>query len=215
MAAPASPYCTSADVAVFNKGILKGQTDFNNETGTIKKDDVDSMITVIANHVEMQFASAGYKVPFVELSGETWPAFQTGYLNLLVVLGVSAKMFMHLINAYPGAVRSGGRLGNVFDEQYGVELRKIWDWQNGQTQSRLRAQYYIGTPAESILKQQYGMMSDYHLERFDPTRTLSFQDMTDLSYGISLAFKKLEVPWDYMYELAGRGIGPTVYDNYN
>lgn len=213
MVAPTTPWCTSADVAAFNAAFMGGKTDFDTN-GPVKLASVDSMRTLISNHVSMQFQSAGYKIPFQELSGETWLDHQTSYLNLVTVLGISAKLFSSLMNAYPSAVRSGGRLGNILDEQYSLELRKIYNHQTNLSQIRFRAAYWPSTPAEASIKVQFGPISDYARERFDPTRTMGFHDVTELAWGIQKAFKDLRVPWDYMHELTDQGLGATTYDNY-
>jgi hypothetical protein len=199
---------------VLNITALGGATDFSEESGrTIQKSRVDSLITLVSNYLDMQMAMAGYHIPLEVIAGESWPSHQTTYLQLVCALGVAARIFGHALAPAPTLVRDGGRLGNIFDEQYGTEIRKIYNHNDGSSQIRLRAKWRPHSAAERVMEIPYGPTSDYMQGAFDPTATLTFDDVTERVWAITKAFKDLEVPWDYAYDLgATKGLGATIHE---
>jgi len=205
---PTAPYCTSAQVAALNPSSLGGKSDFDESTSPTKAQ-VESTIGLISIHVESQFAQAGYKVPFEVMDSEDWPSYATTYFAIVAAIGTAARVFGHMLSPAPHLSRSGGRLGNLFDEQYNVELRKIYNYITDQTRIRLRAAYWPNTPAEETMRLPWGPMLDYQEGEYDPTRHLSFYDMTQQVAAIQEHFKSLEVEWDYFYESGDSTIGST------
>lgn len=206
MATPTAPYCTTAQVAALNPASLNGKLDFD-EISSPNRNQVSATVDLISAHVESQFAQAGYKVPFEVMDGEEWPPHATTYLSMVAAIGVAARVFGHMIAPAPHLSRSGGRLGNLFDEQYNVELRKIFNYITDKSQIRLRAAYWPNTPAEATMKLPWGPMLDYQEGKYDPERHLSFWDMTLQVASIQNHFKDLNMSWDYFYESGDSTIG--------
>lgn len=213
MAPPTSPYCLSSDVAALNITAMSGRSDFDATESGVKLARVNTMIGLVSGQVDMQMVSAGYVVPLAVFPEETWPTHQTTYLQLVCSLGVAAKVFSDLIAPAPHLTRSGGKLGNLYDEQYNLELRKIYDYRENSTRLRMRANWRPGTPVESIMQPPQGPRTDFERGAFDPTNTLSFEDVTELADRIQQAFKDLQVAWDYgATELDAGGLGLTTYE---
>ncbi len=214
MAPPTSPYCVSADVAALNITAMGNRTDFDDDgDSNVSLARVNTMIGLVSGHLDMQMVSAGYIVPLEVYPDEAWPTHQTTYLQLVSSLGVAAKVFSDLIAPAPHLTRSAGKLGNLYDEQYNLELRKIYNYLEDTTRLRMRANWRAGTPVESVIQVAYGPRTDFEREAFDPTNTLSFEDVTELASRIQQAFKDLQVAWDYgATELSAGGLGLTTYE---
>ncbi|OGC94081.1 MAG: hypothetical protein A2W25_11910 [candidate division Zixibacteria bacterium RBG_16_53_22] len=187
------------------KNLLKGASDFSAST-TPKNTDVNDIIDWVSSQVDMQFMSAGYKIPFLVLSGETWAMSQTNYLTFVVVNGAAAYAAGHSLKPAP-AVAPGreGSSGNIFQDMFDKELRKVWDGRS--TRLPWRAQYYYGTKAEELLTQPSGPTTDFIEQRFDPMRFLSMWDMTEELRKVQNEIKDMDIDWDYLYNYKSFNIG--------
>lgn len=206
MAAPTPPYSVSGQVALFLLNLLRGGTDFSASTAPTKTH-VESIITLVGSQVDMQFGSVGYKIPFVVMTGETWPTSQTNYLTLLTCLGTAAYVGGHNLKPAP-AVAPGkeGAAGNVFQDAFNREMRKIWDGHNT-TSLKWRADYYIGTKAEYTVSLPSGPVTDFMEQYFDAGRYLSLFDVTEQLRAVQEEIKDLDIDWDYMYSYKSYNAG--------
>jgi hypothetical protein len=172
----------------------------------------DQVITWVSSQIDMDFAAAGYKTPFVEITGETWLTAQTNFLALVTCLGTAAHLSGHFLKPAPAVApgREGGS-GNLFQDLFGRELRKIWDGRR--THLKWRADYYAGTPAEMAVKEPTGPVLDFMEGKFDPTRYEGFWDVTETMRQVQMEIKDLELEWDYLYdyESFNMGLGSVRY----
>jgi len=210
MAAPAAPFCTTADVASLHPQLLNQGTDFTDgpKATSPAKSVITAYITLISNQALMKFRRAGYKIPFVELAGETWPTDQTVYMQLLTMLGVSGLM------AGPSISNPGvrGRQNNVFKEEFLQALNEIYDPATDVAMP-WRAQYYSRTAAERAIGTPALPMTDYLNETYDPYLHYSFYDLTTKIHSVHRIFKDvLDLDWDYSWGLndLNKGIGREI-----
>ena len=207
MSAPTAPYATSAQVAVLLTNLLKGGADFTTGT-TPTKAMVDSVILWVSSQVDMQFGAAGYKVPFVEISGETWPTSQTQYLALITSLGSAAYVGGHILKPAP-AVNAGspGGAGNVFQDLFDKQLKRIFDEDSERTRLRFRADFYAGTPAENALTQPSGPTTDFMEGYYDLSSHQTLWDFTQTMREIQETLRDYQIPWNYMWGYGGFEVG--------
>ena len=191
------------------RNLLQGGADFNTGT-TPTKVSVDSILVWVSSQIDMQFGAAGYKVPLVEVTGETWPTHQTNFLALVACLGAAAYVGGHSLKPAPAIApgKSGGT-GNLFQDLFNTELQKIFDRDNDRTHLRFRADYYAGTPAEKALCEPNAPTTDFMEGYFDPTSYLSVWDVTEEMRAVQDAMKDLDIEWDYLYQFQtfNRGFG--------
>lgn len=146
MAAPTSPYCTSAEVALWMKPKLNHQSDFDTDTFPTKAN-VESIIDLISASIDMELANVGYYVPLVELDDEVWLSFQTSYLQMLCSLGVvSALSDKAMHPAASARIRLNTNL--EYNLAYDTELKKL---RTGLVP--LRASFRRGTLIEKVLSE--------------------------------------------------------------
>lgn len=214
MSVPSSPYTTSAAVAYLSQVPLNMGTDFSAST-TPTKVMVDQTITWISSQIEMQFAMAGYVIPFAVVSGETWPTFQTTYLQLVSTMGTAAMASGWAQKPAP-ALSPGqkGGTGNIWQDLYNLELVKIFNAATSKTQLRFRADYRDATPAQEILTTPRGPTTDFLEGKFDPMRQYPLWEMSDKVVAIEQSMMGLEISWDYLYSLFNidKGFGTSVYE---
>ena len=86
-----SPYADSEMVALLQKNLLLGATDFTSKS-TLPKNNLDNMLIWAAASIDMQLSQAGYLIPLQDLTGEQWPVHQTAYLQLVNIVGVIAMI---------------------------------------------------------------------------------------------------------------------------
>lgn len=183
MPIPSKPYCTTAQVALLLPALLNKNTDFDEINTTPKKSAVTQYSTWVSNQIDLQFQMAGYMVPFQELTDEAWPTHQTHYLELLAALGVAALTGGHVLKPAPAVTPGrGNSSGNIFQDMYNTELRKIWDGTNSFI--RFRCRFYSGTPAEKSMVEPTGPGLDYMMGKMNPEDFLMFEDYTFLKKSI-------------------------------
>lgn len=211
MPAPTPPFATSAQVASFMPSLANG-SDFTSSS-TPPKATVDSVLALVSSQIEMTFGQAGYLVPLAEIDGENWPSSQTSYLQLLAIMGTAGMVGGNVVKPAPALApgRSGGT-GNVFYDFFTGELKKIFDGQRATV--RFRAKYYLGTPAERLISEPSGPTTDFFEGKYDPTRWLSFEAMTDKIRAIQIAQTDLMVQWDYLYGLFNQPFGASRYETW-
>lgn len=210
MTAPTSPYTTSAAVAVLLTTPLSKKSELDNST-TPGKTATDQIISWICSQIDLQFSMAGYVVPFVAISGETWPTSQTTYLQLISTLGAAAMAGGHSLRPAPALApgRQGGS-GNVFQDLYDKELLKIYDSRTGLSMARFRASYYPATPAEKSIGTPYGPTTDWMEGYYDPSRYLGNYEIADRCFDLQMQMSAMNIQWDYIYDLIGKGYGYDV-----
>ena len=204
MSIPTKPYSTSAQVGLLIGNLLgKNNTDFNDNNTTPKKSAVDQYLIWISNQVDIQFQQAGYKIPFQIISGESWPEHQTYYLELLTAMGAAALAGGHVLKPAP-AINSGRGFstGNLYQDLFNIELRKIWNAVDKTSWIRFRAQTYSGTPAEYSITEPIGPNLDYMEGKLNPEQHLSFDGYTNLRHDIQTYVEDSGVmDWDDFHGL--------------
>lgn len=176
---PASPYTTSDRVAFFHRNLIAKNPDFTTATA-LPKDNVDAFIAMVCDEVDMRFAAAGWIIPFEPLTGESWQAYQSGYLELLVVYGVSA-MFAPALKPAPGyGPGRPGSSGNVFQDLYTDRLNQIYDYKLNRTTFRWRAKYRQDTPASRLMNDESYPKIDVIKNGLDFFRYQTMQEYTDM-----------------------------------
>ncbi len=208
-----APYTTSAAVAYLLQVPLIGKPDFDDST-TPTKAVVDQTINWVSAHIDMNLQQAGYVVPLVALTGETWLTSQTNYIQLVATLGAAAMAGGYAQRPAPalGPGRTGSG-GNVFYDLYQTELNKIYDPLTGRAQLHLRAQVRIGSMAEKLVTSPMGPTSDFLEGRFDPTRHYDNEKIVTKLLAIQDSLEDLDLNWDYMYGLwINKGLGQGTFE---
>lgn len=183
MALPLKPYATSAQVALLLPQLMNTHTDFDDLNTMPRKTAVDQYLVWISNEIDLQFQQAGYIIPFQELSGESWPEHQSHYLELIAALGAAALSGGHVLKPAPALTTGrGNSSGNIYQDMYNLELRKIWDGRSSNI--RFRCRTYSGTPAEWSISEPIGPSLDYIVSKMNPEDFLSFSDYTQLRQNI-------------------------------
>lgn len=219
MAAPDPPFSTSAHVASLISSKVNHRADFTDDDGTFPaKTNVDLMLTWTSSQIEMQFSMAGYKIPLVTISGETWPTHQTLYLQMLATLNGAAFAGGHMMRPAPAISPSkGNSTGNIFQDMYNVELAKIFTATPrgaGVSRTKFRADFYAGSLAEQNVKEPKGPTTDFMEEKFDPFRQLSNWQIADKILDVQQSMTELQLSWDYLFTLFDleKGFGKSVYE---
>lgn len=198
MSIPIKPYAVSSQVGMLVNNLLgRNNLDFDESTNP-RKSSVDQYLVWISNQIDLQFQQAGYKVPFQELSGESWPEHQTYYLELLCAMGAAAFAGGHVLKPAP-AISSGRGFatGNLYQDLYNFELNKIWNARERTSWIRFRAQTYSGTPAEYSITEPIGPDLDYIEGKVNPEFYLSFEGYTNLRHSIQTHVEDAKVfLWD-------------------
>lgn len=199
MTVPTAPYATTAQVAMFVPALIAGASDFSGSTMP-PKTTVAQMASWISAQIDMQFRAAGYKVPFVVMTGETWLDSQTNYLALLTCLGTASFVSGHVLKPAP-AVAPGreGAASNIFQRLFDQQLALIYNPGLRTSLVGFRADFYAGTAAEYAMTQPSGPTSDFMEGMFDPTRYGTLAALTDLQQRVDNEIATLELEWDYLY----------------
>ncbi len=211
---PVSPYATTSMVAGLLPNLTLGATDFS-EASRPTKAEVITIISWISAQVDSRFSQAGYILPFLAIAGEDWVAWQTPYLQMITALGAAAYVGGHVLKPAPAATTGRqGSTGSIFQEQFNIELTRIFDNRVQRSGLRFRAQHYSGTAAEYVLTEPLGPTTDFLEGYLDPQRHLDMWDATEQFRGVQKAIIDAGLSWDYLYGLFGlnRGIGTLIYD---
>lgn len=186
MSVPTKPYATSSQVALLLPQLMNGLSDFDDSTTTIRKTSVDQYLVWISNELDLQFQQAGYVVPFLELDSETWPEHQSHYLELVTALGAAALTGGHVLKPAPAlSPGRGNSSGNIYQDMYNLELRKIWEPFQQRTDIRFRCKAYAGSKAEWSISEPTGMSVDYMVGKRLPEDYMLFEDYTILRHNIT------------------------------
>lgn len=198
MAAPTAPFSLTTDIAPFHQMLLKSGTDFvDGSNGTRPSNtEVTSFIVLVDSQVTSRFRLAGFKIPFTELSGETWPVDQTDFLRWMSIMGTSALISGPAI-ANPG---SRGRTQNPYQVQFSGFLDQIFDMRN-RIAMPFRAQYYSETPAEQSVGTSSLPNTDFLAGKYDPSLHYNLYDLTDKVHSIQQIMRDLDLDWNYAYGL--------------
>ena len=195
MTAPTTPYVTPAIARILSNGLYRGQAP--NANSPVSDSDLEQLITWTDAQINNDFRAIGYKVPFLELSGETWPTDQTALLQFWSAIGAMAFATGYVLRPAPQMLpgRSGGERNvyAVLIEQARRDIRE-----HG---FHFRAQTYIGTRAEELITEPQGPITDYGKDYYDPTRYELFHDYTDRIREVYDDMKDLTLEWDYIYLL--------------
>lgn len=191
--AVSSPYADSEMVALLQKNLLLGATNFTDKS-PVPKTYIDQYILWAGSAIDMQLAQAGYLIPLQDLSGETWPTHQTAWLQLVACLG-AISLIAPALKPAPGL--GSGRTGsgeNIVKTAYQMELDRIYDLRTNKTNIRLRAKFYRGTPAELALNEPAGPKADFSREsvangNLNPNSRMYFWDYTFLQNRLVETFR--------------------------
>ena len=180
------PYATSAQVAMLIPNLMNGNTDFDDSKTNPKKSQVDQYLNWISTQIDMQFSQAGYVLPLTTLDGETWPTYQTEYLALVCSMGAAALTGGHVLKPAPALSPSkGSSSGNIYQDMYNEELKKIFDSFSKISSIRFRAKYYASTPAEKSIIEPYGPNIDFLSGDMNPEDFSMLEQYTNLKYNIT------------------------------
>ena len=195
MTAPTTPYCTPAVAQVLSKSLFRGQAP--GPTTPVTESEIETLITWSDARLNGDFRAIGYKIPFVEISGETWPTDQTALLQFWSAVGAMAMATGYILRPAPQMLpgRSGGER-NVYEVMIEEARQQIRE--HG---FHFRAQVYIGTKAEELLTEPQGPRTDYSQDYWDPTRYELFHDYTDRIRDLFSDMQDLVLEWDYIYLL--------------
>jgi hypothetical protein len=191
--AVSAPYADSEMVALLQKNLLLGATNFTQHS-PLPKNNLDNILVWVSAAIDMQLNQAGYLIPLQDLAGETWPTHQTAYLQLVTILGAIAMISPAL---KPAPAQGPGRTGSsesTFQKLYNTELDRIYSLQTNRTYTRLRAKFYLGTPAEKAITEPASPKSDYSRSslasgHLDPYKRMYFWDYTMLQNRMVEIFK--------------------------
>jgi hypothetical protein len=181
------------------KNLLLGATNFS-DVSRVPKDTVDQFILWVSASIDMQLSQAGYVIPLQDLAGEAWPIHQTAYLQLATCVGTISLISPALLPAPASGPGRSGSSGNVFRDLYQAELNRIWDKQTNNTQLRLRAKFYLGTPAEKAITEPTPPKADFSRQlsesgNSDRSRRMYFWDYTLLENRLMESFKQNSFNW--------------------
>jgi len=195
MTAPTTPFCTPALAGILSKSLFRGQNP--SSTTSVKDSDLEQLIAWTDAQLCGDFRSIGYKVPFIEISGETWPTDQTTLLQFWSAVGAMAMASGYILRPSPQMLpgRSGGER-NVYAVLIEAARRDIRE--HGY---HFRAQTYIGTKAEELLTEPQGPRTDFGQDYVDPTRFELMHAYTDRMREVFSDIKVMNLEWDYVYEL--------------
>jgi len=193
VAAPTTPYCTPALASLLSKNMFRGRAP--SSSSPVDPTELGQLITWTDSMLQGDFSTVGYKLPFVALSGETWPTWQTNLLQFMSAIGSMAMATGYILAPAPALVQGRNTGGQnayaVLIESFREQIRD-----NG---LRFRAQYWAGTKAEKNLATIYGPMTDFMKDRYDPTRYELFRAFTERIEGEYADVKAMNIDWDYMY----------------
>ncbi len=195
MAAPATPYVTSELASILLQNMFRGQVPDANTP--ITESVYDQLITWSDSILGGWFAGVGYKIPFLEISGETWPTFQTTLLQIMSSVGSAALASGYVPLPAPRMVpgRDAGQQ-NVYAVMFNSFREQIET--NG---CGFRGQYYLGKRAEQWCNEPYGPRTDFYDGYYDKTRYQLLKDFTDEYMTVFSDMKALGMDWDYLAEL--------------
>jgi hypothetical protein len=179
--AATSPYCTADDVA-FLLTMSRGGKPVEYGPNTVPTEElVDHLISVIAGKIDVAYMSAGYRVPFEDKSGETWPTAQTAFLKFFNEVGVAAYMGGNVavppVTA-PGRPAVGQSIYQQEWENLTTAVTNIAERDRRPTVALLRAETYPDTAAEWRLSVSQPATSDFLEGYYDPTRYDLFHAFT-------------------------------------
>lgn len=203
---PVPPYATSESVALFQRNLIDGATDFSPLT-VLPDSTIDRFIMWVSGAINMKFMGAGYVLPFQVLAGETWPDHQTTFLEMTTCLGVCSLISPALKPAPGLGPGIQGNAGNIFKNLYDEQLKQVYD--GLKTHLRFRAAYYRDTAAERVLLEPRGPTSDFLAGQVNPHLNVFFTDFTDMLDRVRLTYSKdgNSIKWDWLYDWLGLGSG--------
>jgi len=199
MAVPVSPFVSADLASLLSKNLFRGQTPTH--SSPVSSTEIEQLILWVDGIIEGDFADLGYKVPFLEISGETWPSWQTVYLQIMSAVGAMAMTTGHILlpspNMRPG--RAGGE-ENVYATlfrrmQARVQIRGL----------RFRARYYRGTQAEKFISDPQAPRTDFQVEAYDPSRYELLKLYTDRMVSFFGDIRRMNIDTDYVRQLLESG----------
>lgn len=218
MSLPTKPYAVSSQVALLLPPLMNNNQDFDDINTVPRKTAVDQYLTWVSNQIDMQFSQAGFVVPFQALEGEQWPEHQTQYLELVCALGAAAMTGGHVLKPAPAiSTGRGNSSGNIYQDMFNSELRKIYDGK--QSYIRFRSRFYAGTPAEYSITEPLGPSLDYMQGMMNPEDFILFADYTSLKQNIAdyitYTYDGIApLNWTDFHGLVSRKMGGYSYGSY-
>lgn len=199
MAVPTKPYSTSDQVGYLVQSKFYGGAP--SPTTVPSSTVIATLITWTDGVIEMEFQSRGYKLPWVEISGETWPVAQTTLLGFMSAIGAAAMAGGHILKPAPmmGPGQRGSQ-GNIYSIAF-EQMRK----QIETTGYRFRAQYYAGSKAEQWIAEPYGPRGDFMEDYWDPTDYWLLKQYTEELHTVFAEMNAMDIDWDFMFSLRATG----------
>lgn len=196
MAAPTTPYSTPAQAAYLMQNMFRGVVPSG--TTPVTSTVLAQLITWVDSVIDSDFAAVGYILPFVAVSGETWPTHQTAFLGFMSATGAAAMASGHILK--PAPAMSMGQQGgdqNVYAVMFNKFRTDI-----DKSGFHFRAQYYAGTKAEKWIATPYGPRMDFWpSDLYDPTQYELTRAYTNRMHELFSDVKDMDIDWDYMYAL--------------
>lgn len=191
---PTTPYVTSELASILLQNMFRGQVP--NAQTPVSDYVFGQLITWSDSLINSWFAGVGYKIPFATLSGETWPAHQTTFLQMMSAVGSAAMASGYVPMPAPASRPSSSRSKNLYAQMLDSFRDAIKE--NG---LGFRAQFWAGKPAERWCTEPTGPRTEFYDGYYDPSRYELFKDYTDRVAGVFSDMEELNLDWDYLYEL--------------
>jgi hypothetical protein len=176
---PTAPYCSTPHVyvlRVYIEGV--GKEDFNDDLRRA----VEQWIGQIAARMDAAYYGAGYAIPFETVSGETWPDWQTFFLQYMNAVGVASML---------GADASQTQIYNLAAGERSSRSRHQIEWETliggieeKVTQKRIAAPSLVsaatrsGSNAEYLLSSPTPPLMSSLLGYNNPRMTDNLREMT-------------------------------------
>jgi len=199
MPPPTTPYVTGALASILSKNLFKGQ--IPSASTPVANTEIDQLILWVDGIIDGDFSDLGYKVPFQEISGETWPSWQTVYLQIMSAVGAMAMTTGHIL--LPSPVMRPGRAGG--EENVYTTLFRRMQARVQKRGLRFRARYYRGTQAERFISDPQAPRTDFQVEAYDPSRYELLKLYTDRMVSFFGDIRKMNIDTDYVRQLLESG----------
>lgn len=199
MAAPTTPYVTGALASTMAKSMFRGQAP--SAATVISDTEMDQLVLWTDAIINGDFADLGYKIPFVALSGETWPTWQTTYLQIYSTVGAMSVATGYML--LPAPARRPTDVGGVQNAWATVFTRMSERVQKRGL--RFRGQYYRGTQAEQFIADPQAPRTDFQVEAYDPSRYELLELYTDRMVAFFSDIRAMNIDTDYVRWLLESG----------
>jgi len=193
MTVPSTPYVTPTLASILSKNMFRGQAP--GASTPVENSELVQLISWTDSILDGDFSSMGYKIPFQQISGETWPTYQTTLLQFMSAVGSMAMATGYILAPAP-TFQSGRASGT--NNPYAVLMERFRE-QIRLDGFRFRAQYWPGTKAEKNIATIYGPFTDFGMDYWDPTRFELLRAYTNRMVDVFDDVLDYRINWDYVY----------------